>query len=203
MKNVDNYLDDVLVHTRVWEAHVKALREFFQRVRNANLTLNASKCEIGVGRVRFLGHQLDDKVLSPVNELVEKVLESGPPETIKQLRYFLGLAGYYRKGIPNFAELAAPLTDLTKKGCPHRLNWQAPQDRAFRSLKAYVASPQYSKFRIFLGRLSYKRMRRSWESGPFCYKKEKMTFLIRLPLQARSCWIESSIIPPLNGNVWP
>ena len=145
MRNVDNYLDDVLVHTKIWEAHLSTLREFFQRVRKANLTLNPAKCEIGVGQVRFLGHQLDKKGLSPVNELVNKILESSPPETVKQLRSFLGLVGYYRKFIPNFAELAVPLTDLTKKGCPHKLNWQEPQDKAFRTLKAYVASPPILK----------------------------------------------------------
>ena len=57
------------------------------------------------------------------------------------MRSFLGLVGFYRRFIPNFAEIAAPLTDLTAKGCPHKLEWNDLQEMSFITLKSYVVSP--------------------------------------------------------------
>ena len=73
--------------------------------------------------------------------MVTKILEAPKPTDKKQLRSFLGLVGYYRKFIPNFAAIAAPLTDLTRKGTPNQLQWQEPQELAFKSLKAHIANP--------------------------------------------------------------
>jgi hypothetical protein len=127
-------------HTLEYKEQMVALREFSGRVRKPGLKLKPSKCEIGLKEVRFLGHQLGE-VLFPCTDTISRILEAPRPETVKQLRSFLGLVGWYRKFVHNFAELAAPLTDLTAKGCPHVIDWQAPQEQAFVSLKNHVASP--------------------------------------------------------------
>ena len=57
-QNLENYVDDVLGHTETWEHHVKILRDFFDRVRRANLSLRPSKCKIGFGEVDFWVTQL-------------------------------------------------------------------------------------------------------------------------------------------------
>jgi len=62
------------------------------------------------------------------------------PTSNKQLRSFLGLAGYYRAFVPNFAAIAVPLTDLTKKGTPDKLVWTEVQEQAFQILKKHVCS---------------------------------------------------------------
>jgi len=86
-QHLDNYLDDVLTHTPDWERHLFALRDFFNRIRQAKLTLRPSKCEIGESKVSFLGHSLSEGVLSPKADTVDKILQAPPPKTVKQLSW--------------------------------------------------------------------------------------------------------------------
>jgi len=145
LHDIDNYLDDVLTHTSDWSKHIVALREFFDRVRRANLTLRPTKCEIGLRTIKFLGHVIGIHGLSPCRDIITKINDAPRPETVKQLRSFLGLLGYYRRFIPNFAEIATPLTDLTTKGRPHKLEWEDAQEVSFNTLKRYVISPPVLK----------------------------------------------------------
>ena len=140
-KQLDNYVDDVLSHTRSWQEHLIAMRDFLMRVRKAQLTLRPSKCSIGYFRVPFLGHCVGNNALEPKTEMIDKILKAPRPVDKKQLRSFLGLIGYYRQFIPNFAAISVPLTDLTKKNEPNRLQWSDAQDRAFETLKNYIANP--------------------------------------------------------------
>ena len=63
--DLDNYLDDVLAHTKEWRGHLLVLRHFFERLKSANLSLRPSKCEIGQFRVSFLGHHVTENALQP------------------------------------------------------------------------------------------------------------------------------------------
>jgi len=138
LRNLKNYLDDVLSHTAGWTEHPVTLREFFTRVRNANLALKPSKCFIGYTSLVFLGHKLGQDSVSPNDDLVSKIKAALSPTNKKQLRSFLGLVGYYRAFVPNFAAIAAPLTDLTKKGAPDKLIWTDVQEQAFQTLKRHI-----------------------------------------------------------------
>jgi len=80
----------VPANTPDWPRHLAALRHFFECIREANLTLRPSKCEIGVTTVSFLGHTLTEGEMKPGPETVEKILKVPPPRTMKQLRAFLG-----------------------------------------------------------------------------------------------------------------
>ena len=140
LRNLKNYLDDVLSHTAVWTEHPTILRQFFQRVREANLSLKPSKCFIGYTSLVFLGHKLGQDTLAPNDDLVQKIRDAPSPTNKKQLRSFLGLVGYYRAFVPNFAAIAAPLTDLTKKGSPDKLVWTEIHEQAFQALKGHVCT---------------------------------------------------------------
>ena len=135
MSNVTNYLDDILVHTYSWDDHLVALSELFRRLRAAGLTARPSKCQLGCTRIEFLGHVVEEGKIRPMTDKVEKVRNAPKPETKKQLRSFLGLAGYYRRFIPNFASKASPLTDKTKGKEPNRIQWSEKEEEAFRTLK--------------------------------------------------------------------
>ena len=74
--DLDNYLDDVLAHSGNWQEHLRSLRDFFERVKQANLTLRPTKCEIGEFDVTFLGHKISENVMQPRTETVDKVLEA-------------------------------------------------------------------------------------------------------------------------------
>ena len=140
MDCVHNFIDDILVHTTSWEKHLEVLRELFKRLRNANLKAKPSKCLFGQESLEFLGHQLGRGRIQPRMEKVEAIQQAARPQTKRQLRSFLGLANYYRKFVPNFAAVAVPLTDLTKKGEPNTLKWGEAQENAFRSLKGKLAN---------------------------------------------------------------
>ena len=131
----DSFVDDVLGHTPTWQGHLKTLREIFQRLRDANLTIRPTKCEIGCKSLSFVGQHLEKGKMYPASEKVTEVMEAPVPRTKRQVRSFLGLIGYYRSYVPNFSAIATPLTDLTKKGEPNIVNWGEPQDQAFRRLK--------------------------------------------------------------------
>jgi len=89
----------------------------------------------------FLGHLLGRHGVSPNEDMVDKINRAPTPTTKKQLCSFLGFIGYYRTFIPNFAAIAVPLTDLTKKGSPNQLVWGDAQENAFRTLRNYVSNP--------------------------------------------------------------
>jgi len=64
-KDLESYVDDILGHTSDWKEHMKVLRDFFERVRKANLSLKPSKCKIGFAEVDFLGHTLQKDTIRP------------------------------------------------------------------------------------------------------------------------------------------
>ncbi len=131
----DSFVDDVLSHTDSWQCQLKVLREVFQRISETHLTLRPTKCEIGCRSVSFVGQNIKEGELHPQDRKVTEIDDAPVPKTKKQLRSFLGLVGYYRQYIPNFAAVAVPLTEKTKKGEPNVLEWGAAQDQAFKKLK--------------------------------------------------------------------
>ena len=141
LEGVVNYIDDILVHSATWEQHLHTLTELFKRLRAANLTARPSKCFVGHQQVEFLGHVVGRGHIAPRPEKVKAIQEVKQPHTKKQLRSFLGMANYYRKFIPNYSAIAAPLTDKTKKNEPNKVIWETSQERAFNALKSKLANP--------------------------------------------------------------
>ena len=134
------YLDDLVVFSSTWEDHMQQLREVLQRLRKAGLTAKPSKCQFGMQTCTYLGHIVGNGVVQPEVTKLAAVENFAVPESKKQVRAFLGLTGYYRKFIPNYAEVAAPLTDLTKKNAPNAVVWTEQCDRAFQKLKKLLCS---------------------------------------------------------------
>jgi len=95
--------------------------------------------------VSFLGHTLTEGEVRPKQETVDRILKVPPPHMVKQLRAFLGLAGFYRKYVPDFAVIAAPLTDATRKGNPIEVVWDETRDHAFQDLKRRISTPPILK----------------------------------------------------------
>lgn len=135
LKGIDNFMDDILVHSTTWEEHMIALEVLFKRLQGANLTAKPSKCIIGTETVQFLGHKVGKGQLQPLPDKLKAIKDAPQPKTKKELRAFLGLAGYYRRFVPNFASIAAPLSDKTRKGEPNNIVWEDAQENAFKTLK--------------------------------------------------------------------
>ena len=138
--DVDFYWDDILVHTRTWEEHIRALRELFSRLVQAGLTIRPSKCLFGVNSVYFLHYRLEQGMIGLHQDNVEKIKDAPGPSTKKQVGSFIGLAGYYRDFIPKFAAIAVPLSDLTRKGQPNTVEWGEAQEKAYQTIKLYLTS---------------------------------------------------------------
>lgn len=147
--NCNVYLDDIVVFTYSWTDHMQTLREVFKRLSKANLTLNLAKCEFGKATVTYLGKVVGHGQVRPVNAKVEAVLSYPTPTTRRELRRFLGLAGYYRCFCKNFSMLVAPLTALCSPSVP--FVWTDECVSAFDAAKSLLCSapvlsaPDYTK----------------------------------------------------------
>ena len=137
---VTTYLDDVLVHSPTVKDHKDHLRQAFQRLANAGLTLRGTKCHIGMEQVSYLGHVFSVRGMEPDPKKVAAVHDWQTPTDASGLRGFLGLASYYRRYINGFADVAAPLHHLLSKGVT--FTWDTACQEAFDRLKtALIQAP--------------------------------------------------------------
>ena len=134
------YLDDLVVYSDSWEDHLEHLKMMLQKLREAGLTVKPRKCQFGMDHCVYLGHVVGGGKIQPEASKIDVVDSFVVPTTKKQVRAFLGLTGYYRKFIPNYASVAAPLTDLTKKTAPNNVCWNQQCDKAFKELKRLLCT---------------------------------------------------------------
>jgi hypothetical protein len=113
-----DYIDDINVYSKTWEDHLKHLRDVLERLRKAKLKINAEKCHFCTQEAHFLGHVVGIHGVAPDPEKIEKVDGYPAPKCLREVRSFLGLAGYYRKFIKDYFKKAKPLTNLTQKERP-------------------------------------------------------------------------------------
>lgn len=135
---VANLSDDILVHAATREEHDQRLRQVLQRLQEAGLTLNADKCRFRRTEIEFLGHKLTAGGIDPAKGKVDAVKNAREPETVSEVRSFLGLVNYCSRFIPNFATLTEPLRRLTRKNQPFLFGQE--QKKAFKSLKDALVS---------------------------------------------------------------
>jgi hypothetical protein len=140
LDDVMNYIDDILIYTETWEDHVKAVRQVLDRLRLAGLTAKPGKCFLAYANLEYLGHMVGNGELKPEESKVDKILNMARPQNKKQIRSFLGMIGYYRKFIPHFSTLAAPLTNMTRKGAPNQLEWTPSEVQSLENLKRSMAT---------------------------------------------------------------
>ncbi len=132
------YLDDVVVYSNDWESHLASLEIVFERLANATLTLNLAKCDFARATVTYLGKQVGQGQVRPVEAKVAAVLAYPVPTTRRELRRFLGMTGYYRCFCKNFSVVVAPLTKLCSPTVP--FVWTNECDYAFAAAKSLLCS---------------------------------------------------------------
>lgn len=141
------YLDDIVIFGSTLAEHNKRLRAVFERLREARLSLQPGKCRFLRKETQYLGHIISGEGVRPDPGKIAAVENFPTPVNVKGIQSFLGLAGYYRKFIKDFSQIAKPLTELTKKDVEYR--WTAQQEDAFDKLKvALTTAPvlQYPDF---------------------------------------------------------
>jgi transposase InsO family protein len=132
------YLDDIIVFSRSFEEHLEHLRQVLTRIRDAGVVLKPSKCEFFCAEMSILGHVVGRSGIKTDPAKTAAVMNTAPPRDVPELRHFLGLAGYYRRFVKDFAEIAEPLDRLTRANQPWV--WGPEQQRAFDELKQRLAS---------------------------------------------------------------
>ena len=147
--HVFGYLDDIIVVTETFDEHLKWLKFVLERLVEAGLRVNESKCEFCCSSLTYLGFLLDKDGLRPDPVKVAPVLEYPAPKTVKQVRSFLGMVGWYARFIANESEHKIPLAKLLRKQQPWV--WGEEQQTAFEALKRalttapVLARPDFSK----------------------------------------------------------
>lgn len=136
---VFNYLDDLVIYSKTWEEHVEHLHNVFSRLRQAKLTVNPEKVRFAVGEISFLGHKVSARGVQIDPERTKAIRNFPRPTNPKAVSRFIGMVNFFAKFIPNFAEHAAPLNLLRRKG--QKFAWTQDQDQAFQYLRNAIAQP--------------------------------------------------------------
>lgn len=142
------FFDDILVYSPNADSHYTHLKRVLGLLRANSIFAKMSKCSFGQSQVEYLGHVINEKGVGVDPSKIQSVMDWPQPQTVKALRGFLGLTGYYRKFVKNYGLIAKPLTALLKKG---GFKWNEEANEAFSLLKAAMTQtpvlqlPDFSK----------------------------------------------------------
>ena len=120
------------------EEHAQKLQTIFERLEQANFKIQPEKRVFTTDTVEYLGHICTPLGIRPDPKKVRAIEEYPVPKTVRDIRAFVGLAGCYRRHVPNFVGLAKPLTTLTKKDVP--FVWTHECQQAFEELKRILST---------------------------------------------------------------
>lgn len=135
------FIDDVIIASENNARHIEDLHEVLRRLNDYGITVNPSKCVFGKEKVKFLGYQVSSEGIEPPLEKVNAITSYPKPETIADLRRFLGMVNFYRDSIPNAARIQAPLNAFlhnSKKRDKTKIEWNNEALQAFELCKASI-----------------------------------------------------------------
>ena len=139
-----NQRDDILLGGRNQTEHKEVLKTVLKRARDHGITFNREKCQFGKEQIEFFGHVFTKDGLKPSPDKVRAVKECGMPENKEAVRSFLGMAGYLDNFIQNYAAIAAPLYQLTRKET--KFYWGKQEEEAFRKIQDGISSEKTMAF---------------------------------------------------------
>lgn len=137
------YLDDILISSISEQEHLTHLDIVCQRLSEYGIRINSAKCVLGVPELSFLGYSVNKDGIKPLPHRVEPILKFERPQTVKQLRKFLGLLNYYRRNIPHAAHTQSLLYEYLKgpkKADSTKINWTEEANKAFEESKQQLAN---------------------------------------------------------------
>ena len=132
------YIDDVIIFSKSFNEHLDHLDKIFKRLSKANLMLSLKKCQFAFIKLKYLGHVAGKNGLEPDPDKVKAITEFPQPRTIRNVREFLGMVGYYRRFIKEFSKIAKPMLNLLKQDGYRRPiveRWDDECARCFEELK--------------------------------------------------------------------
>ena len=141
------YIDDLLIFSRDFDQHLHHLDLVFYNLRSANLTLHPNKCNFAARQCRYLGHIVSSDGLRVNPENTSKIRNCKSPTNVKQVRSALGMMGYYRKFVKDYAKIAQPLNNLLKKNT--KFEWTKECENAFNVLKTKLVKAPILRYPHF------------------------------------------------------
>ncbi|GBP97604.1 Retrovirus-related Pol polyprotein from transposon 297 [Eumeta japonica] len=109
------YLDDIIIFSTSLQEHLESITKIFQRLKEVNLKIQLDKSEFMKKETKFLGHVVSEEGIRPNPDKIACVQQFPLPKTQKEIKQFLGLAGYYRKFMKDYSKIAKPMTRYLKK----------------------------------------------------------------------------------------
>ena len=143
------FMDDILIHSATLEEHILHLQQVLEIIQDNQFYIKLSKCIFAQQQLEYLGHLITSQGVATEPSKIQAVAQWPTPSTIKQLRGFLGLTGYYRWFIKHYGMISHPLTQLLKKGVSFQ--WTQQCQEAFDLLKQAIVQalvlvvPNFSK----------------------------------------------------------
>jgi len=132
------YLDDVIIHATTEQEAVARLERVLRVLQEAGLTLNPAKCTFMATWVTFLGFEIENGRVQPGTSKLTAVNDFPRPTTVRNIRQFLGLTGYFRHFVRGYSLIARPLTQLLKRD--NGWHWGEEEEKAFLQLKQQLVS---------------------------------------------------------------
>ncbi|GBG79339.1 hypothetical protein CBR_g29489 [Chara braunii] len=127
------YLDDILIFSKSVEEHAQHVKTVLSLLRQYKYKVNFEKCEFGRTKILYLGHEVSAEGIRPEDAKMASIRDWPRPQTVTEVRSFLGMCGYYRNFVKNYSTVASPLTDLTRLDTPW--DWSDECEGAFKRLK--------------------------------------------------------------------
>lgn len=138
------FIDDIIIFSKTQQDHANHLRLVFEACMKYNLRLKKKKCYFCRQEVEYLGHTISINGILPNGRNTEKVQNMPKPRNAKDIRSFLGMTGYYRRFVQDYASMAEPLTKMTRKD--QQFIWGAEQQQTFEAFKSYLLNPPLLSF---------------------------------------------------------
>ncbi|CAI7877230.1 unnamed protein product [Closterium sp. NIES-53] len=148
------YLDDILIYSKNMREHMEHLRKVFEILRKKRFYVKLSKSDFALKNVQFLGHMVSADGVHVDPRKIEAVKKWKEPKNVKELQQFLGFANYCNRFAPQYAKIAAQITNLLKKDTPYK--WDAPHQQAIEQLQTTLTIA-----RVLILPDPYKRQNRS------------------------------------------
>ncbi|XP_042067408.1 uncharacterized mitochondrial protein AtMg00860-like [Salvia splendens] len=131
------FFDDILIYSPTFMAHTRHIHEVLSILKAHRFFVKLSKCTFACSTVEYLGHFISEGRLKADPAKIEAMVAWPVPASVKQLRGFLGLTGYYRRFVEHYTSIAGPLTELLKKDS---FAWSAAASESFDALKRAMTS---------------------------------------------------------------